>query len=177
MTVVRAVEPAIDDIVVMVVVWNPGMAAVLTMFMVAQLGRAPLWVGLRHGDLVVVDVVDVEVMHMSVVEIIDVRGVTNGEMSTIRRVLVAMLPMRAVRHIRAADQHATASKQHQKQHPIKTLKHTTKLKICFHIEPRWNTFCIKHQPETDFRANMLNITKHHYRLCAVKVSHLREHIF
>ena len=116
MTVVRAVEPAIDDIVVMVVVWNPGMAAVLTMFMVAQLGRAPLWVGLRHGDLVVVDVVDVEVMHMSVVEIIHVRGVTNGEMSAIRRVLVAMFPMRVVRHIRAADQHAAASKQHQKQH-------------------------------------------------------------
>ena len=35
----------------------------------------------------------------------------------------------------------------------------------------------KDQPETDVRANVQNITKQHYSLCYVKVSHLRKHTF
>ena len=34
-------------------------------------------------------------------------------------------------------------------------------------------FDMKNRPETDFKAKMQNITKHHYLLCSVKVSHLK----
>ncbi len=118
MPLVRTVEPAIHDIVVVVAVRNPEMPAVLTMSMVADLVGTSLRVGLRHRDRVVVDVVAVNVMQVSVVEVVHVRGVTNGGMSTAWRVYVAVLPMRAVRRARAANQHATDSKQQQVASPI-----------------------------------------------------------
>ena len=46
-----------------------------------------------------------------------------------------------------------------------------------HWEPKWSQFDIKNGPKTDFKAKMQNITKHHYLLCSVKVSHLRKHTF
>ena len=49
--------------------------------------------------------------------------------------------------------------------------------LLFHVDPKWNQFCINNQPETDFRAKVQNITKHNYLLCSVKVSHLKKHTF
>ena len=46
-----------------------------------------------------------------------------------------------------------------------------------HSEPKWSKFDIKNRAKTDFKAKMQNITKHHYLLCSVKVSHLKKHTF
>ena len=46
-----------------------------------------------------------------------------------------------------------------------------------HWEPKWSQFGIKNRLKTDFKAKMQNITKHHYLLCSVKVSHLKKHTF
>ena len=46
-----------------------------------------------------------------------------------------------------------------------------------HSEPKWSQFDIKHGRKTDFKAKMQNITKHHYLLCSVNVSHLKKHTF
>ena len=44
-------------------------------------------------------------------------------------------------------------------------------------EPKWSQFDFKNRSKTDFKANMQNITKHHYLLCSVNVSHLKKHTF
>ena len=44
-----------------------------------------------------------------------------------------------------------------------------------HSEPKWSKFDVKNRVKTDFKAKMQNITKHHYLLCSVKVSHLKKH--
>ena len=59
--------------------------------------------------------------------------------------------------------------------PLKLSKITKFLNICLHFEPKWNPFCIKNRLETDFKAKVQNLTKHHYLLCSVKVSHLKKH--
>ena len=46
-----------------------------------------------------------------------------------------------------------------------------------HWEPKLSRFDVKNRPKTDFKAKMQNITKHHYLLCSVKVSHLKKHTF
>ena len=46
-----------------------------------------------------------------------------------------------------------------------------------HWEPKWSQFGIKNRLKTDLKAKMQNITKHHYLLCSVKVSHLKKHTF
>ena len=43
-----------------------------------------------------------------------------------------------------------------------------------HSEPKWSQFDVKNQVKTDLEAKMQNITKHHYLLCSVKVSHLKK---
>ena len=40
-----------------------------------------------------------------------------------------------------------------------------------HSEPKSSQFYVKNRVKTDFKAKMQNITKHHYLLCSVKVSH------
>ena len=46
-----------------------------------------------------------------------------------------------------------------------------------HWEPKWSQVGIKNRLKTDVKAKMQNITKHHYLLCSVKVSHLKKHTF
>ena len=46
-----------------------------------------------------------------------------------------------------------------------------------HSEPKWSQFDVKHRLKTNFKAKNLNITKHHYLLCPVKVSHLKKQTF
>ena len=46
-----------------------------------------------------------------------------------------------------------------------------------HSEPKWSQVDVKNRLKTNFKAKMQNITKHHYLLCSVKVSHLRKHTF
>ena len=47
--------------------------------------------------------------------------------------------------------------------------------MSIHLEPKWSTFDLKHQPETAFNAQLQNITKHKYLPCFVEVGHLRKH--
>ena len=54
---------------------------------------------------------------------------------------------------------------------------STSLPNDLHWEPKWSQFGIKNRLKTDFKAKMQNITKHHYLLCSVKVSHLKKHTF
>ena len=46
-----------------------------------------------------------------------------------------------------------------------------------HLESKWSQVDVKNRFKTDFKAKMQNITKHHYLLCSVKVSHLKKHTF
>ena len=46
-----------------------------------------------------------------------------------------------------------------------------------HWEPKLSQFGIKNRLKIYFKAKMQNITKHHYLLCSVKVSHLKKHTF
>ena len=46
-----------------------------------------------------------------------------------------------------------------------------------HGEPKWSQFDIKNRLKTDSKANMQNITKHHYLLCSAKVGHFKKHTF
>lgn len=111
--VVPVVEPSLHDVVVMVPVGNPGMAAVLGMLVVVQLLGTALRIGFRHGNRMLVDMAAVNMVQVTVVKIIRVRSVTDGEMPAIGRVTVGVLPVRAVPRAIASGQHAHASQDQQ----------------------------------------------------------------
>ncbi len=59
-------------------------------------GRACIRIRRRHGELVFVDVVTVDVVQMAVVHVVDVIVVANPEVAALRAVLVTVLMVDAV---------------------------------------------------------------------------------
>jgi hypothetical protein len=83
--------------------WTVHMRAVMSPALV--LGRAPVRIGRRHLDGVLVDMILVSVVQMAVVKIINVIAVANGCMPTPWTVLVGMVGVLVV----TASAHLTAS--------------------------------------------------------------------
>jgi hypothetical protein len=94
---VRVMQVAFDEIVDVIAVRHGLMAASRAMHVrmvmpaALMLRRAPIRIGCRHLDDVLVDMVLVHVMEVTVVEVVDVIAVPDGCMSARKAVLMRMV--------------------------------------------------------------------------------------
>ncbi len=99
MVAVRVVQTAVHEIVEMIAVRNRGMTAIRTVAMVVEFGRVPSRVPSRHRNHMFVDVIPVDMVQVSIVEIVHVVCVTNRDMPAARTMLMVVrrLLMRSMR--------------------------------------------------------------------------------
>jgi hypothetical protein len=94
---VGVVQVAVDQIVDMIAVWHRLVPASRTVRVCAVMaaalvtGRAPVRIGRRHLDRVLIHVILVHVVQMAVVEVVDVIAMANGSMPAPRAVLVRVV--------------------------------------------------------------------------------------
>lgn len=99
MAVVRVVQPAIDEIVAMVAVWNQRVAAFGSMRMAMLARRAGGRIAFAHLDPALIEVVAVQMVQAAIVQVVRMLVVPDGGMAAALAVDVGVITMNLmVRH-------------------------------------------------------------------------------
>lgn len=99
---VRMMQVAVDEVVDVVAMWNRRMSAVGRVNVVPSVAgalvvrRAVSRVRPTDRDLALVDVITVHVVQVTVVQVVNMTGVLDGRMSTVRAVDVVVIVVRVV---------------------------------------------------------------------------------